>query len=406
MRIILQNERSNHTIFMAVIVLMTSLFISRAFLSISLILFSALTILHKNGPAQLKKTLKDPFLVSISLFFLIPFISGLWSVDWKEWLSVIKNKLPFLFLPVAFAGSWQLSEKQWKTIAYLFLALVLISCFRSLWLYFMDIRAINESYLRAKTIPTILDDDHVRFSWLVSIAILVNSLLVYISKSVKRKVLLFFPLILMVVYLHLLAVRTGLVSMYFFFFCFFFFLLLKQKKYSFFLASGIVLIGAVSWWSFPTLRNKIKYVRYDFSFVKSGGVPGTSDANRLISLDAGWYILQNNPFGVGAGDFRNEVNKWYEKNIPGIKEPDIIFPSSEWAVYGDMAGWPAVLLFTFAIGFPLFVRKIRYRFFWSMLVSILIIGCLAETTLEVQFGIFIYCFTILWMWKWFQFQNE
>jgi hypothetical protein len=71
-----------------------------------------------------------------------------------------------------------------------------------------------------------------------------------------------------------------------------------------------------------------------------------------------------------------------------------------------MAGWPGILLFTIAMLLPLFTREIRYRFFWIMLV-IMAIGCsLAETTLETQFGIFIYCFTILWWWKWLSLQKK
>lgn len=406
MRIILQNVRSNLAIFAAVIIMLVCLFISRALLSASVILFLSLTILHKNILLQLKKFLKTPLLISISLLIFIPLISGLWSEDHGEWINVVKIKLPFLFLPLAFAGDWKLSDKQWKDIAYIFISLILISCSWSFWQYFSDIKAINESYLKAKTIPTLLYNDHVRFSWLVCIAVMVNVYLIYASNKKKESLLLIIPLAFMVIYLHILAARTGLISLYFFFFCFFIFLLFQKKKYSIFLLITIAAAAWASWQFFPTLQNRFRYVRYDLSLAKDGITPGTSDANRLISLKAGWLILQHNPFGVGAGDVRNEANKWYDKNFPDITTTDKLYPSSEWMVYGDMAGWPAVLLFTFAIGFPLFVKMERHHFFWIMLIVVSIIVCLLETTLETQFGVFIYCFTILWWWKWFRLQNE
>ena len=213
--------------------------------------------------------------------------------------------------------------------------------------------------------------------------------------------------VLLVVYLHVLSARTGLVQVYFFFLCFAIFLAIQRKRYFFSILAGLALIAITSWLLFPTLQNRIKYIVYDFSFLKNNNtIPGTSDANRLVSLKAGWHILQENPFGVGAGDVRDETNKWYAANVPEIRESDKLFPSSEWIVYGDMAGWPGVLLFTIVIILPLFIKPIQHRFFWIMLLAMSIGGFLVETTLEIQFGIFIYCFTLLWWWKWLNLQNK
>jgi hypothetical protein len=286
--------------------------------------------------------------------------------------------------------------------------LAAVSCCVSLWHYFQNMAAINESYLRAKTLPTPLDDDHVRFSWLVSIAVVCSTLLIWMSKNKKTKLVAALMLLLLVIYLHVLSARTGLVLVYFFFLCFAFYVAIQKRIYFFITLAALIVLAVTSWWSFPTLRNRIKYVVYDFSFLKNNNTtPGTSDANRLISLNAGWYILRENPLvGVGAGDVKDETNKWYVANVPGMLERDKLFPSSEWIVYGDMAGWPGVLLFTTIIILPFFVKQIRYRFFWIMLAAMGICSIMAETSLEIQFGIFIYCFTILWWWKWLKLQKE
>lgn len=407
MGIILQNEWRNRAIFAVIIITLISLFVSRAFLSVSLIVFLSVTIINKNLVSQIVSFFRSPLLLGMSFLFFIPFISGLWSSNSQTWLNISIIKLPFLLLPLAFAGNWQLSEKQWRTIGYCFVLLVLISCCWSLWQYFVNMEAINKDYLKAKTIPAPLRNDHVRFSWLVSIAVMCSTLLSYTTNDKRIRYFLVVSIIFLAVYMHILAARTGLAITYFFFFCFALHMAAQRKKVFVFILSGIIALAVISWWLFPTLQNRIKYIVYDYSFLKSNNnTPGTSDANRLISLKAGWHILKQNPFGVGAGDIRDEANKWYEANVQGMTEADILFPSSEWIVHGDMAGWPAVLLFTIVIFLPLFTKNIRHRFFWVMLIAAAIGCCLLETTLEIQFGIFIYCFTVLWWWKWLLIQNK
>jgi O-antigen ligase len=408
MGIILQNEWRNRAIFAAIIIMLISLFVSRAFLSVSIIVFLALTIIHTDIISQFVSFGRSPLLISMSFLFFIPFISGLWSSNWQTWFDISRIKLPFLLLPIAFAGHWQLREKQWRVIANCFVILVLISCCWSLFQYFQNAEVINEGYLKAKTLPTPLSGDHVRFSWMVSIAVVCCALLVYTTNNKKAKLLLILAVILLVIYLHVLSARTGLALVYIFFLYLTLYLLVQRKRSFVFIAGGIVTVAIASWLLFPSLQNRIKYIMYDFSFLKdNNNIPGTSDANRLISLKAGWDILQQNPFGIGAGDIRDETNKWYEANVTNpMTESDKLFPSSEWIIYGDMAGWPAVLLFTGVVLLPLFIKNIRHRFFWVMLVAMSIGCCLVETTLEIQFGIFIYCFTLLWWWKWLKIQNK
>jgi O-antigen ligase len=309
--------------------------------------------------------------------------------------------------PLAFAGNWQLEEKQWMKVTYLLLLLVAAGCCWSLWQYFGDMNAINESYLKAKTIPTPLKDDHVRFSWLVSIAILGGMLLIVIVQERKRKWLLSLLLLFLVAYLHVLSARTGLVLLYFFLACFVLFLAIQRKGKPLALIALLVMVCLLGWLLFPTLQNRIRYNRYDQSYIRNETyLPGASDGNRVLSLRAAWHTLQQNPFGVGAGDVRKATNEWYATNVPGMLESDKLYPSSEWMVYANMAGWPGFILFTAIMILPLCMKKVRHRFYWMMLNSMAAIGFLADTSLEVQYGVYIYSFFVLCWWKWFNSQKE
>jgi hypothetical protein len=376
MGIIVQKEWRNQAIFAAVILMLAALMISRAFLSLTMMGFLVLTLLHPNIISQLKEFARSPLLVSMVFLFLIPAISGLWSSDPREWSRVVQVKLPLLLLPISFAGNWRFTQRQWLVIGYCFLFFVATACCWSLWEYALNKESIQESYLRAKTIPVPLDGDHVRFSWLICIAIMQAMLLFIGSGSKAQKFILGITMAFFVIYLHILSARTGLVLLYIFLLCFGFYRLMKQRKQGLALIAALILISIAGWFVFPTLQNRIKYIAYDFSFVKSNSnQAGYSDANRILSLKAAWDVLQKYPWGVGAGDIRHEINKWYASNTPGIREEDKLYPSSEWLVYGNTGGWPGVMA----------------------------IACfMIETSLETQFGIFIYSFFVLMWWKWFE----
>ena len=130
-------------------------------------------------------------------------------------------------------------------------------------------------------------------------------------------------------------------------------------------------------------------------------LPGGNDAARVISVRAGWNLLVQHPLtGLGAGDIRKEVRQWDQTTYPGILESDIIYPSSEWLAYGLMAGWPGLLLFTSIMLLPLFLARGKHRLIWWLLHVTAIAGFIFDIGLEVQFGIFVYAFIVLWWWKW------
>src|SRR4051812_16336754 len=105
-----QNEWRNEAVFITFLLMLITLFFSRALLSISMVLFLAVSLLHRNLFYQFVRFAKNYFLVGISLLFLIPFVSGLWSADKKEWIEVVRIKLPLIVFPVACAGYWKLRE--------------------------------------------------------------------------------------------------------------------------------------------------------------------------------------------------------------------------------------------------------------------------------------------------------
>jgi O-antigen ligase len=389
-------------IFFSMILMLVSLFTSRFVLSAGFILFLFFTCIHKNILQQLISFLRNPFLLGMSFLFLIPFIAWFWTNNKEIWMHFIRIKLPLFLFPMAFAGTWQLSSKQWRWIAYSFLVLVFAGCCWSLWQYAQNIHSIHEQYLKAKVFSTPLENDHVRFSLVVCIAVVCSVLLMTEYTSGSKTVLLAILCIFFIVYLHILSARTGLISLYIFLLLTVFYLLLKLKKKKWVVGLLIFTIAmpVAAWFLFPTFQNRIRYNVYDLTNAKQDKyVPGGNDANRILSLKAGWNILLQHPFGVG-GDVVDKTFEWYNQNIPQMIETDKLYPASEPLMYAGFAGWAGLISFFLIMLFPFFQKVKRNYFFWFVLNLIMAFSLLSDIGIEVQFGVFIYAFIVLCWWKW------
>ncbi|GAB4093623.1 O-antigen ligase family protein [Flaviaesturariibacter terrae] len=379
-----------------------SLFVSRAGLSISLIAFVAITTIHRGIGAQLQRLVRTPVLLAMSVLFLVPLLSGLWSTDVDKWTTIVRIKLPLLFFPIAFAGAWQLSPRQWRILAWFFLACVAAGVAASLWGYLRDFESANNGFRYSRTFGTPLDNDHVRFSWLVSAAVL---LLFVLGQGARKKAqwLLAALFVYFTIYLHVLAARTGLGAYYIILLALALRYVWRRRS----LLLGIVFVATlaalplIALQVLPSFRNRVQYIGWDLGFVRAAQYhPGVNDGNRFLSIRAGWKLLLQHPGGVGFGDIFPVTNAWYDANVPGMLESDRYYPSSEWLIYGLGAGWIGVILFTACLLAPLWTRAGRWRFHWLLLNIAAAFSFLFDIGLEVQYGVYLYVFLVLWWWKW------
>ena len=306
-------------------------------------------------------------------------------------------------MPLAFARPPGFSEKQWKQIAILFIALVFAATGWSFFDYINNYDAINSGYLQGRSLRTLLENDRVRFSWLVTVALLLCGLLFTGKKAGKtEKFLLTVISAWFIIFLHLLSVRTGLISFYLLAIALATWYIVKQKiKRSILVITGICLLPLAAYFLFPSLQNRVKYFRYEMPFFKNASYrEGGNDVTRVISLKAGWEIMNDHPIaGTGLGDLDEGTARWYNTHYPGMLQRDKIAPSSEWLIYGVATGWPGFILFTSIMLLPFFIPERKYLL-WIMLSIITAFSFLFDIGLEVQFGVFIYTFIVLSCWSW------
>lgn len=397
--------------FVFMLTMMTGLFFSRGLLSVSMISFILLSFLHHDLKKQFQVYFQTPLLWGMSLLFLVPLISGAWSADKEQWVDVIVIKLPLLFLPLAFAGLAPLSKRHWEWLAAYFVLLILGSSAWTMKVYLSDPTAVNESYLRAKTMITPLANDHVRYSWMVSVGLLISA--TFFIKYRKTKIVVAYIWFLLgiwfLVFLHIVSARTGLVSAYLMVLIVVLWLIFKKTNWK----AGLLLLCIFSCIPFlayqliPSFQNKVKFFLYEKGyFEKTNYLPGSTDAVRIISIKTGWNLMKESPvIGKGFGDIKTETIKLYHTQYPQMIESDKIEPSSEWMIYGAGAGWMGFILFTLSMLSP-FITVVRNKLPWILLNGIAMSSFIFDIGLEVQFGVFIHAFTILSAWKWLKAEND
>ncbi len=399
----------NNIVFYLVLVMLITLFLSRAALAISMAAFVVVALVSADWRNSFRTFITTPLLWGMSLLLLLPLVSGLWSEDQQGWLSSLRVKLPLLILPLGFAAKFRFSKNQWTLLAITFVGLVLCGTGWSMFHYLQSPGEFNEGYLRSETMPTPLGNDHVRFSWLTAMAVPVTGWLFIKSRDTITRWITAIVLTWLIVFLHILAARTGILAFYLFIFFLAIYFITKKTKplMSAALLGLLVCLPVLAFLLVPSFQNRLKFAYYDFGYLRDAHyLPGGNDATRIISLKAGWALMLENPaLGVGFGDTRENSDNWYAKHFSEIPPAERILPSNQWLIYGAGTGIPGFILFTIAILIPFFTRTMN-RLAWVAMNVIIAFPFLYDIGLEIQYGVFIYCITLLLLWKWLKADAE
>lgn len=316
-------------------------------------------------------------------------------------------KLPLILLPLAFAWPLGFSEKHWRWLIGTLAFLILGGAMYFLLDYFKYRFFYDQLYLQGKTLDTPLDNDHVRFSLLVFAAIVFCGFQFYRQKKGRLAWIWMGLLVLFILYLHLLAARTGLLAFYVSLLGWIIYLLIyARKKMALVMMVFLFLIPITAWVLMPSFQNKLRLFRYESSFIVNARYdPFSNDRVRMVSIRAGLSLLKQDPvLGTGYGDIIGKSGEWYLNNYPEMRKEDKIYPSSQFILFGAGTGMLGLIIFSLVIFLPLFM-KIDHPVPWRMIVSGLALSYFFDIGLEVQYGVFLHCFILFLCWQWMKRQN-
>jgi len=382
--------------------MIAGLFFSRALLSLSMFVMFA-NALH---PDHLKQYLrvwrKDAFSLLSTGFFLVYLISGLWSENTGFWFSATLNKLPFVVLPFAFL-SVPLHKKKVQCILISGLVVMqlgviaysLLEVF-SHWDYYL------QGYHFSRPIPTTKYNDHIRFSLSLVLSVF---LLLYLVLGKRGKPLpswfkwtAAFAAFVIVVYIHILAAKTGIICLYLAAIIFAIGKLGRIRKgYALVAVLLIALLPVAGYRLVPTFRVKMDYVLYEVAQTRlSHRYDYTlSDAGRMITYEIGGAAIKQYPLaGVGAGDVMDEMIKGYDRLYPEVSGDQRFGPINQFMFTALSVGIPFTIVLLALSLCPFFI-KVKNRAYLVLTNAVLLISLMVESPLELQFGVFTYLFFIL-----------
>ena len=384
-------SRSTIPIFLLLFML-SGMFISRALLSIASIAFIFSFLLNRRHIPTNKEVLWGCCLILLPVL-----LSVIWSYDKQNWWRAVEVKVPLLTIGLGLTAI-RIKISWWRLIIAYLLVLTVIGCLWSVWQFVTNSNEILQGYLQAKVMPTPLDNDHIRFSWLVVLVIILSLQTLQKNNSKIISAGLYILIAWLVIYLHLLAAKTGLLCLYTAALLFIIhkIFVAKNKMIGIVLIVAFFVLPVIAYVSMPSLHHRIQYVLYDFgNYSKGVFIPGSSDGARVLSLKAGWQLLMQHPVtGVGFGDLKAAIEQWHQTYYPQSLPTDRFLPLNEWLLYGAASGWMGIIAFTAGIFLLL-------RIAWcSNIVSrilcvVLVIPLITDDTLESQFGVVIFIFVLM-----------
>jgi O-antigen ligase len=194
--------------------------------------------------------------------------------------------------------------------------------------------------------------------------------------------------------LHVLSVRSAILSLYI---CLFFQLLeliFNQKRWKIGLLSLAILttIPYLAYHTMPSLQQRIDYAIWDYGKYKEGDLTLKSDSERITTLKMGVSAFRHSPIlGVGYGDIMDEVSKQYKTYFPHL---DVREPHSFWLFSLVGTGIVGTLIFLMAFATHWFYGE-HYRIgLFSLLHFLILFTNSIDFVVEGTYGAVFYAFFV------------
>ncbi len=379
-----------------ILIMMGGLLVSRLFLSLGMIFFgiNALWNVHP------KKWLQQKWCLLGIAWVAVYALTWFWSDDKENWGAYVQNKLPILFLPLAFAYIPQWTVKQIQVLT-LGIGIMLLAgaCYSVSFLVF-DYDNYIKLYNVSHMIPTPMYQEYISFSITNSLFAVWCAYIFPKLESRPIKYLVAFIAISLVLYNHVLASKSGLISFYV---CLLgwgiYTIIAKRSIWGVVAVLGIPVILTAAVTYVPTLRERKEHIVYTYYRFRSNDKTGSlGDISRLISYDIAFKLMKEHPvIGTGVGDIGREMDKGYDKWYPEVVDShNRLIPHNQFLTVGLGCGIPAMLLFAAWVFVPLQrLGKNRESFFFFIVWLSLLVQLMIEPFLEGQIGLFVYILFIL-----------
>ncbi len=321
-----------------------------------------------------------------SLFFLIFLLSGFQTdrINLSFYETRALQKLPYFLLPLACAFLPKLSKRQFYGLLQVFFWTAVLTSFGALVNFGLHFQEILASYKASKVLP--LPVHHPHFSMMVAFAVFVG--LFFIQEGIGSKILTGIASLFLVIFLHILAVRIGLLCLYALGIGALLYEAKRRKKLGWGISGmvGILLALGIASQTVPTIKHKIENSLEDLKYYDNPGQgQWYSLSLRLYSYDIGWIIFEEHPVaGVGIGNIERATQKAYIRYLPQVDKNHQALAHNQYIRYLSGFGVVGFIAFLIAYYYPLWCY--RKESLLLLLYGALSLIFLVEAPLETQSG--------------------
>ncbi|WP_223653657.1 O-antigen ligase family protein [Hymenobacter psoromatis] len=307
-------------------------------------------------------------------------------------------QLPFILLPVAFLllPDWPAAYK--RLLWLLLIGCCLVAAIGATINYLRHAAEIAQLYLQSKVMPT--EPDHIRFSLLVSMAILAGVVLLFEGRlSFRWRQATLLSIVLLFLFQHLLAVRSGIVTLYAAGGLWLVWLGTQPGRWKAALTGAVLAagVGVGCLLLFPTLQNKITNTRDDAEQWDSVRAANNfSVTARVYSYQVAWTVIRQHPLlGVSKIKLADAMAQQYSYRFPEIEPDRYVLPHNQFIYNLAAYGIIGLLLFTLGFYYPLLTGIRQHNMLVMLLYLIVSISFIVEYTLESNIGVIVGLFFIL-----------
>ena len=390
---------------LACVTFVLGFYIGPAVLSVSMMVLLGNALLNKNVKQIITDTLHDRTALLFAGFFAFYALSFFWSEDKVYYATRVQLLLPFFVLPLAFrAIEWNRSF--YTSFTFIFLSVILLAISWSLYAYAQDMEAINASYESAKTLPTPFHHIHFGLCVVLALSQLPTVLPPKGTQAVLRNGLLATAAFFML-YLHVLAAKTPLISLYILIIYWIVRWLRQSRSY---LLGGSILVGLMAlpfmmYQLSGSFHNKVDYTIKSFKRVQKDTMEVRySDEGRLLSYGVALDVAKRYPLlGVGVGDSYNEMENEYARQE--MVTPKVLLPHNQFLFILLSLGGLGLLYFLYIL-YWLFKKYYGKEPVLSSFLLLFMVPLMVEAYLDTQEGIAIFLFFFLFLKRRAELQTE
>ncbi|MEZ4984141.1 MAG: O-antigen ligase family protein [Saprospiraceae bacterium] len=395
---------------LALLFLLAGMVVSKAMMSMGMIGLAINWIINPEVGRYVRAWWRHPVLASLSIFFLALFVTGLWSEDTAYWVNRMRMKLPFLLMPAALLSIPRFDKQVYYPLLVFFMALVAAICVYLTGWYVWHFQDTNQAYAEGRVLPTPVM--HIRFSLMVAYAAAIG-----ISLAIddwqwkwKQERWVYASLaVFLVLFLHILAVRSGLVAVYgmLVYFVVRYIVIYRRWWIGVLAIAGLLTGGVLAYYTVPSLQKKVDYTLYNLYHIRNGNLdPNLSDTHRIGTIHAGIH-LGNTHFwtGVGYGDIREETEQFLQQYYPDVSGFSYT-PQSQVVLVYAVGGIGGLLIFVGMLVVQWFYRSGWKAPLLGSLLAVLIPSFLVEQTLETQLGNTLYLVFLLMAVRYYQHEGD